>query len=96
MCSHRERFVELRAFLPGPDMDLETASRAARRLGMKPIAFRVAVSRLKKEFKDCLRRTVADTLYLDPEDPTAQAAIDRELLQLHRSLCPIEAYTALA
>ena len=75
------QFSALEAFL-SPDAEMaETYQTVAARLAISEEAARQTVSRLRKRFREVLRRHIADTLC----DPT-EAQIDSELLSLREAL----------
>lgn len=69
-------FNRLRVFLTMDD-DTATHAEAAADLGMTPAAVKVAVHRLRRRYRDALRRRIAETVDSD-------AAIDDELRHLMR------------
>jgi DNA-directed RNA polymerase specialized sigma24 family protein len=71
-------FERLKDFLTGDD-DAGTHADAARDLGMTPAAVKVAVHRLRRRYREALRRRVADTVETDQE-------IDDEIRHLLKTL----------
>ncbi len=92
----RETFVEagkgplfdrLRVFLQGEKQD-QSYGRVAAELGMTEGAVKVAIHRLRRQYRDCLREEIARTL----EDATR---IDEEIRDLFTALAPEKKATAL-
>ena len=59
-------FDRLKGFLTESESD-ETHAEAASDLGMSPAAVKVALHRLRKRYREALRRRVADTVASDQE-----------------------------
>lgn len=83
----KERFDALKRFLPGPQLALDDVAPIASELGITPTTLRKAVFDLRKRFKDRLQQAIAETLELDPRDPSGKAEVERETQLLYRSLC---------
>lgn len=83
----KDRFDALKRFLPGPDEDLDKLAPIADSLDMTRTALAAAICHLRERFKALARSAVAETLDLDPSDPTAQDEIDREMALFYRTLC---------
>ncbi len=75
------QFSALNSFLSPEAEEAETYETAADRLGVREDAARQAVSRLRRKFRDCLRRQIADTL----RDPSPEH-VDDELRSLREVL----------
>jgi RNA polymerase sigma factor (sigma-70 family) len=75
------QFARLRAFLTMPD-DAGTHADAARELGMTASAVKAAVHRLRRRYRDALRRRVADTVE-SPQDIDDEMHFLLETLRNH-------------
>lgn len=82
----KARFDSLKRFLPGPDEDLDKLGPIADALEMNTTALGAAICRLRERFQSLARSAVAETLDLDPSDPTAQKELDREMALFYRTL----------
>jgi len=83
----KARFDSLKRFLPGPDEDLDKLGPIAESMGMTATAMAAAICHLRVRFKAAARVAVAETLDLDPSDPTCQKELDREMALFYRTLC---------
>lgn len=79
--SRRRTFAVLAPFLDPESTDTARPDLAARELGLSPEAFRQAISRLRRRFREALRQQISSTL----RDPTEQQ-IDGELAALQAAL----------
>lgn len=80
------RFDAARRFLPGhPSTNIAEVKAFADAFRLKVGAADNYVKRLRERFGCVLREVVAETLFLDPRDPGAEAAINAEL----RVLCAL-------
>jgi hypothetical protein len=84
---NERKFDLLAVFLPGPEVDLERQAVVAESLDMACNALRVAIWHLRDRLKTLLREAVADTLDLDPSDPSAKPEIDCQMALMYRVLC---------